>query len=313
MSEGRSGRIVAVGGGKGGVGKTLVSTNLALALAARGQRVLLVDADLGGANAHTVLGVAPPLVTLSDVIHRRSTLDDVAVATPFENLRFVSGALDDVGVANPNHAAKMRLLRQLSQATCDVVILDLGAGTSFNTLDFFLIAHLGVLVVLPEPTSIENAYRFLKAAFLRRMAVIEKAYGIKDLVDEARSQRGARNLGTPAELLRAIADRNPDVGRVVYEQMNRFVPRLVLNQARRGGQEGVDDATVAYDMASACRRFLGIKLEVLGVLPDDDAVRKAVRMRQPLRQLVPNAPISRALETLAERVLLSPVEAEVAA
>jgi flagellar biosynthesis protein FlhG len=252
-------------------------------------------------------------VTLSDVIHRRSTLDDVAVATPFENLRFVSGALDDVGVANPNHAAKMRLLRQLSQATCDVVILDLGAGTSFNTLDFFLIAHLGMLVVLPEPTSIENAYRFLKAAFLRRMAVIEKAYGIKDLVDEARSQRGARNLGTPAELLRAIADRNPDVGRVVYEQMNRFVPRLVLNQARRGGQEGVDDATVAYDMASACRRFLGIKLEVLGVLPDDDAVRKAVRMRQPLRQLVPNAPISRALETLAERVLLSPVEAEVAA
>lgn len=289
----------------------MVSTNLALALAARGQRVLLVDADLGGANAHSVLGVAPPLVTLSDVIARRSTLDDVAVATPYENLRFVSGALDDVGVANPNHAAKMRLLRQLSHVSCDVVILDLGAGTSFNTLDFFLIAHLGILVVLPEPTSIENAYRFLKAAFLRRMAVIEKAYGIKDLVDEARSQRGTNALGTPAELLRAIADRNPDVGRVVYEQMNRFVPRLVLNQARRSGQEGVDDATVAYDMASACRRFLGIKLEVLGVLPDDDAVRKAVRMRQPLRLLAPNAPISRALDTLADSVLLSPVEAEV--
>jgi MinD-like ATPase involved in chromosome partitioning or flagellar assembly len=84
-----------------------------------------------------------------------------------------------------------------------------------------------------------------------------------------------------------------------------------LNQARRSGQEGVDDATVAYDMASACRRFLGIKLEVLGVLPDDDVVRKAVRMRQPLRVMAPNAPISRALDTLAERVLLSPVEAEV--
>jgi flagellar biosynthesis protein FlhG len=312
MSEVRSGRIVAVGGGKGGVGKTLVSTNLALALAARGQKVLLVDADLGGANAHTVLGVAPPLVTLSDVVSRRATLDDVTVSTPFENLRFVSGALDDIGAANPNHAAKMRLLRQLSQASCDVVILDLGAGTSYNILDFFLIAHLGILVVLPEPASIENAYRFLKAAFFRRLAVIEKAYGIKDLVDEARSQRGPRQLHAPADLLRAIAVRNPDVGRVVHEQMRRFVPRLVLNQARTSADDGSDDATVALDMASACNRFLGLRLDVLGVLPEDETVRRAVRLRQPLRVAAPNSPIARALDTLAERVLLSPIEAEAA-
>jgi len=304
---------VAVGGGKGGVGKTLVSTNLALALAARGQRVLLVDADLGGANAHTVLGLAPPLVTLSDVVTRRATLEDVTVTTPYPNLRFVSGALDDVGVANPHHAAKMRLLRQLSQAQSDVVVLDLGAGTSFNTLDFFLIAHVGALVVLPEPTSVENAYRFLKAAFLRRMAVIEKAYGIKDLVDEARAQKGPRNLHTPADLMRVIAERNPDVGRVVYEQMSRFVPRLILNQARKGNSDGVDDATVAYDMASACKRFLGLRLDVLGILPDDDAVRRAVRLRQPLSKVSPNAAITRALDTLAEKVLLSPVKHEVAA
>ncbi|HEY1101659.1 MAG TPA: P-loop NTPase, partial [Myxococcota bacterium] len=172
MSEARSGRIVAVGGGKGGVGKTLVATNLALALARQQRRVLLVDADLGGANAHTVLGIAPPLVTLSDVISRKAAIDDVAVGTPYPNLRFISGALDDIGAANPQHAQKMRLLRQLSHADTDVVVLDLGAGTSFNTLDFFLIAHLGVLVVLPEPTSIENAYRFLKAAFFRRLAVV---------------------------------------------------------------------------------------------------------------------------------------------
>lgn len=310
MSEVRSGRIVAVGGGKEGVGKTLVSTNLALALAARGQRVLLVDADLGGAHVHTVLGVPPPLVTLSDVVANHATLNDVTVATPYENLRLVSGALDDVGVANPQHTAKMRLLRQLGQQNCDVVVLDLGAGTAYNTLDFFLIAHLGMLVVLPEPKSVENAYRFLKAAFLRRMAVIEKAYGIKELVDEARQQRGPRNLHTPAELLKAIAERNPDVGRVVYEQMSRFVPRLVLNQARRGTSEGLDDATVAFDMASACKRFLGLRLDVIGVLPDDDAVRKAVRLRQPMRMVAPLSPISRAIDGLAERVMLAPTEAE---
>lgn len=308
MSEARSGRIVAVGGGKGGVGKTLVATNLALALARQQRRVLLVDADLGGANAHTVLGIAPPLVTLSDVISRKAAIDDVAVGTPYPNLRFISGALDDIGAANPQHAQKMRLLRQLSHADTDVVVLDLGAGTSFNTLDFFLIAHLGVLVVLPEPTSIENAYRFLKAAFFRRLAVVEKAVGIKDVVDEVRAARGARGIHTPAELLKAVAERRPDVGDVLYAQMGRFVPRLVLNQARSD-----DDAQIARDMASACRRFLGIQLEVFGVLPDDEAVRRAVRQRQPLVVGEPEAPIARAITALAERVLTTPVEQEVAA
>ncbi len=312
MSEARvGGRIVAVGGGKGGVGKTLVSTNLALAMAEKGQRVLLVDADLGGANAHTVLGIAPPLVTLSDVVERKLSLADVAVATPFPNLRFISGALDDIAAANPNHTAKMRLLRQLSQVEADVVILDLGAGTSFNTLDFFLIAHTGILVVLPEPTSVENAYRFLKAAFFRRLAVVEKAFGIKDLVDEARAQRNKLNIHTPADLLRAIEKRNPDVGRQVNEQMARFVPKLVLNQARKTETE--DDAHVAYDMASACRRFLGLQLEVLAVLPEDDAVRRAVRVRQPLRSVAPDSAIKHALDELAEKVLARPNESEAAA
>ncbi|MDP2346061.1 MAG: P-loop NTPase [Deltaproteobacteria bacterium] len=312
MSEARSGgRIVAIGGGKGGVGKTLVSTNLALALAERGQRVLLVDADLGGANAHTVLGIAPPLVTLSDVVERKLSLADVAVATPFPNLRFVSGALDDIAAANPNHAAKLRLLRQLSLVEADVVILDLGAGTSFNTLDFFLIAHTGILVVLPEPTSVENAYRFLKAAFFRRLAVVEKAFGIKDLVDEARAQRNKLNIHTPADLLRAIEKRNPDVGRQVQDQMARFIPKLVLNQART--DLNGDDAHIAHDMASACRRFLGIHLEVLAILPEDEAVRRAVRVRQPLRNVAPDAPIKKALDKLAESILLGPLESEAAA
>lgn len=302
MSEGRiGGRIVAVGGGKGGVGKTLVSTSLALALAESGQRVLLVDADLGGANVHTALGIAPPLVTLSDVVERKLSLAEVAVATPYENLRFISGALDDIAAANPNHAAKMRLLRHLSAVDTDVVVLDLGAGTSFNTLDFFLIAHTGILVVLPEPTSVENAYRFLKAAFFRRLAVLEKSYDIKDLVDEARAQRNKLNIHTPADLLKAIERRNPEVGRHLQAHMARFVPKLVLNQART--DINGDDAHIAWDMASACRRFLGIRLEVLAIIPDDEAVRRAVRVRQPLRTVAPDSAAKNAIDKLAEMIL----------
>jgi flagellar biosynthesis protein FlhG len=293
--------IIAVGGGKGGVGKTLVSVNLSLALADRGHRVLLVDADLGGANAHTVLGVPAPTATLSDFIERKKSLDDLAVSTPYANLRFVSGALDDVDAANPQHSSKMRLLRKLSSFDTDVLLLDLGAGTSFNTLDFFLIASHGLLVVLPEPTSVENAYRFLKAAFFRRLAVVEKAFGIKELVDEARAQRNKLNIHTPADLLRAVSDQDPDVGRQVTEQMARFHPRLILNQAHN--DESGDDAQIAQDMASACRRFLGINLDVAGVIPDDDAVRRAVRLRQPLKVAAPDSRVKAAVDAIADRLL----------
>lgn len=302
MADGKKApTIIAVGGGKGGVGKTLVSVNLSLALADRGHRVLLVDADLGGANAHTVLGVPAPVATLSDFIERKKSLDDLAVSTPYANLRFVSGALDDVDAANPQHSSKMRLLRKLSSFDTDVLLLDLGAGTSFNTLDFFLIASHGLLVVLPEPTSVENAYRFLKAAFFRRLAVVEKAFGIKDLVDAARAQRNKLNIHTPADLLRAVSAQDPDVGRQVTEQMARFHPRLILNQAHN--DENGDDAQIAQDMASACRRFLGINLDVAGVIPDDDAVRRAVRLRQPLRVAAPDSLVKAAVDAIADRLL----------
>lgn len=297
----RAPQIVAVGGGKGGVGKTLLAANLALALADRGHRVLLVDADLGSANAHTVLGLPAPSTTLSDFLERKADLGDLAVSTPYANLRFVSGALDDVGAANPQHQSKMRLLRKLSTFDADHLVLDLGAGTAFNTLDFFLIASCGILVVLPEPTSVENAYRFLKAAFFRRLAVVEKAFGIKDLVDEARAQKNRLNIRTPADLLRAVAERDPEVGAQVQEQMDRFHPRLVINQARV--EAGVDDAQIAHDMASACRRFLGIRAEAFGTLPEDPAVRRAVRVRQPLRVAAPDSRIKRAIDEIAERVL----------
>ena len=300
-TAGATPQIVAVGGGKGGVGKTLLATNLALALADRGQRVLLVDADLGSANAHTVLGIPAPSATLSDFLERKANLGDLAVSTPYANLRFVSGALDDVGAANPQHQSKMRLLRKLSSFDADHLVLDLGAGTGFNTLDFFLIASCGILVVLPEPTSVENAYRFLKAAFFRRLAVVEKAFGIKDLVDEARAQKNRLNIRTPADLLRAVAERDPEVGAQVQQQMARFNPRLVINQARIEG--GVDDLQIAHDMASACRRFLGINLEVFGSLPEDDAVRRAVRMRQPLRVSAPDSRVKHAIDQISERVL----------
>lgn len=294
----RAGQIIAVGGGKGGAGKTVLSTNLSVALAERGHRVLLVDADLGGANVHTVLGVPPPLATLSDFITKGKGLDDVAVQTPFANLKLLSGALDDIDAANPQYHDKMRLLRHLNNFDTDFMVLDLGAGSAFNIVDFFLIADLRILVTRPEPTSVENAYRFLKAGFLRRLKNVGRAYGISEIVNAASKAGNKEGMHTPADVIRTIYEHDADVGREVEEQMLSFAPLLVVNDVA----EHTDDELLAEDMASGCRRFFGIPLEVLGTVPGDPEVRRSVRSRVPLLRSAPTSPASRAIRTIAGRI-----------
>src|SRR5439155_22079763 len=118
---------------------------------------------------------------------RVEKLDDVAVATGIERLRLISGARDVLDAANPRHAEKQKLLRHIRSLDADYVVVDLGAGTGFNVLDFFLLADVGVVVLLPEPTSIENAYRFIKAAFFRRLQLMDSNLGAGDLVEAALS------------------------------------------------------------------------------------------------------------------------------
>ena len=134
------GRIIAVGGGKGGVGKSLVTSSLGISLAQHGQRVVVIDADLGGANLHTCLGLSTPVRTLSDFIARRvESIEDVVLETGVKNLRLISGAHDHLTASNLKYFQKTRLLSRIATVDADYILLDIGAGISFNIVDFFLI------------------------------------------------------------------------------------------------------------------------------------------------------------------------------
>ena len=149
-------KLWAVGGGKGGVGKSFLTTNIGVLLAKEGKRVVLMDLDLGGANLHTCLGVTDLDRGVSDFLMRRyEELEEALVPTQVPNLFLLSGAQDSLNIANPKYAQKIRLLRELKKIEADYILMDLGAGTSFNTLDFFIAADTQLLVAIPEPTSIE--------------------------------------------------------------------------------------------------------------------------------------------------------------
>jgi flagellar biosynthesis protein FlhG len=270
-------QIWSLGGGKGGIGKSLLTASLGWQLSRMGKRVVLVDADLGGANLHTCLGLStPPEHTLGDFIRRRvERIEDVAVETGYTGLRLISGASDFLGAANIKYQQKVRVLNRIRTLDVDIVILDLGAGTSFNIIDFFLISDLGILTVVPEPTSIENAYRFIKSALYRRLRNAAQTETVREIVESALDQKNAHGIKSPLDLIQAVGRQDPKAVEPLEREMAAFHPRFVVNQVRDDS-----DIPVGHQLVTACARHLGIRSTYVGYVHYDDTVWRSVRQRR---------------------------------
>jgi flagellar biosynthesis protein FlhG len=286
-------QIWSVGGGKGGIGKSLLTASIGWQLARMGRRVVLVDADLGGANLHTCLGLPTPQRTLADFIQRRvATIDDVVSDAGAPGLRLISGASDLLSAANIKHLQKVRVMNKVRTLDVDVVLIDLGAGTSYNILDFFLLSDVSVLAVVPEPTSIENGYRFIKSALYRRLRAAASHEGVRQLVDAALDPKSNLGLKTPLELLARVEAQDREAAEALRREMRSFQPRFVVNDAR----EAADEA-IGHQLVAACARHLGLRASYAGFVHHDEAVWRAVRRR---RLFMTDAPTSRAAEEIRQ-------------
>lgn len=293
--------IVAVGGGKGGIGKSLITSSLAICLARRGRRVVLIDADLGGANLHTALGLAPAKISLGDFIKRRvSSIEEVIVDTGVPNLGLISGAHDYLTASNLKYFQKTRLLNRIRDINADFIFLDIGAGISFNIVDFFLLAEAGLLVVVPEPSSVENAYRFLKMSFYRHLWSAAKGNGVRAVIEKAMDEKNRDGIRTPFDLLEAVERMDAATGQFLKARARAFRPRLIVNQARYP-----EDDRLGPSMASVCRKHLGIDVDCLASIQYEDVVWQAQRRKKPFMLVFPDSKAGRSLEQAAIHLLSS--------
>ena len=155
--------IIPIAGGKGGVGKSLIAANLAIVLARLGHKTIGIDLDLGAANLHSCLGLSggtPPGLARFLRSTDQAPLESYLARTPHRNLHLLAGDEGNPFLAQLNVAQQRRLVQQIRALPAEYVILDLGAGSSFSTLDFFRIAHKGLLVTTPEITSLQNLMNF---------------------------------------------------------------------------------------------------------------------------------------------------------
>jgi len=218
-------RIFTVTSGKGGVGKSNIVANLGLALARRGHRVLLIDADLGLANLDILLGLAPRY-SIQDVLARRRTLAETLVRGP-EGIEILPASSGVPELADLSPSEKVFLLSELDHYSqnLDVVLIDTGAGISPNVLFFNMAALERIVVVNREPTSITDAYALMKVLVTRHGARRFKLL-VNGLSPEAEARKVFCTLLQVAE--RYLGEASLEyLGRIPHDEA---IPRAVLQQ-----------------------------------------------------------------------------------
>jgi flagellar biosynthesis protein FlhG len=271
-------KVWTVAGGKGGTGKTAMTANMGIAMATMGYQVILVDADLGGANLHTILNIKHPKLTLTDFLNRRvENLNDILLPTPSENLRLISGGSDMVGIANIPFQSKKRLQSHLELLEADFIIIDLGAGSNFNTLDFFILSNEGFIICNPEPTSKINAYSFLKSVVYRLIGrEFKKGTRINDLIVREGMNNKNGSLAIP-ELIKRINAVDPESSMKIRKLLSNFHPKIILNRLRRFNQE-----REGLQFTALTEKYLGISVEYLGMVRDDSHVVDSSELMMPV-------------------------------
>ena len=294
--------VIAVGGGKGGIGKTVVSACLAMALAEAGRQVVLVDGDLGGSNLNTVMGMQMPSKTIYDFFSRKiPNLSDLVIETPFSRLKMIAGAPGTLGMANIKHWEKLKIMRHITQLNAHYVVVDLGAGMSFNEIDFFNLANVGIVVANPEPPSLQECYNFIKVALLRRLRTLFSSNESVQEVLSGMDNNAYINETRPIfELIAEISRRDAEAGREVKIVVDDYRPYLLLNQLYDDSEK-----VEAYALRLAARDLLHVDVELMGTLPHSARIREAIQEMQPAGLYGINLPVRRKLLEVVKKYFLA--------
>jgi flagellar biosynthesis protein FlhG len=293
--------IWPIGGGKGGSGKSFLTSSLGRLLAESGKRTLLVDLDLGAANLHTLIDVPYPTKSLSDFIRKKSPLlQDTVLQTPTPNLFLISGAHDSLDIANLAYEQKIKILKAIAKLDYDWILLDLGAGTSFNTLDFFLISQYGIFITTPEPTSIENVYRLVRAIYFRRIRHSFDAFYFQQLEKEVARQFGEDAIYKPNCMMQVVRRLHPEIFLKLDKDISSYKFKLILNQLRKQ-----DNVAIGAQICQIIEKHLGIHIEFAGNVSYDDHVHDAICQRVSFLDRYPHARAVADLQRISKQMVNS--------
>lgn len=294
-------QIIPIASGKGGVGKSLLSANLAIALGQAGKKVLIADLDLGASNLHLVLGQQSNAHGIGTFLSGNSLFEDIIVTTAYPNVRFIPGDSEIPGFAGLKAADKNNLIKNMLKVDADYLIIDLGAGTHLGILDFFLLSPQGIVVTAPSVTATLNAYLFLKNIVFRMLynTFKRKTPGFKHL-EKLKSDSSAMQRMYIPHIIIELAKVDPANTELFLRDLQMFKPRLIMNML-----DDPKDADKALKIHRSCKQYLNINLEHLGVVYRDSVQETALSSRLPVIVYKPRSMVSQAIYRISDKILQS--------
>ena len=305
--EGR-GKIIAVGGAKGGIGKSIIAANLGVLISSMEKKTVVADLDLGGANIHLYLGETYLKRKINDYLKKRvSTLREITIKNKY-GPRFIGGDSSQLGVANINFAQKLKLLRDIKNMDVDYVIMDLGGDTSYNIIDFFLSADYGLVVTTCEPAAYLDAYRFIKVSLYRKLNRLvgpesifrkQKDIDLTELIRQATISSNGLNVRNIKELKERIRKRQPSSMPLIDEVLSTFNPYLIVNKTTNNS----DVNKIVNHIKKVSKNMLSIDVKYIGNISYQPDVEDSTRVLIPAVVKHPKGKLVRELGLIIEKLI----------
>lgn len=290
--------ILPIASGKGGVGKTFVAVNLGIQMARRKKKTVIVDLDIGGSNLHTYLGLRSGEWGVGTFLtEKHDNLNDFLTSSGHENLAIVQGDQLIPDLANLTKGQMEKLIRGVKGIEADVVILDLGAGSHANVVDFFMLSGRGVMVAAPNHGSVLNSFSFLKTCVYRLFRHRSEDPRVRRIISSVRLMNQEGSFKTFWDVLNNIAALDRELAFDFKKAVDDFRPSIIFNQV-----ENPADIDILAQLVDLIYQKLLLSVDILGYLPLEDATRWSVKDRTPLSVSAPASKASKNLEKMAAKL-----------
>lgn len=295
-SEKAPAKIWTIASGKGGVGKTFVTSSLAICLSKMGYSVTIVDLDLSGANIHTTFGLSPSSESIRHFFEGSKTLQQLTIPTAIPRVSYIQGFWDAWAPTDISVEQICHLVPEMRKLNSDFVLVDLGAGALASHLEMLKLTDEKILVSSPEPTSIEKTYRFIESfvCYSLQEHSIPEAYD--HMIKTLRENRNG--LGEKHFSFRTYLKQNSGIQPDYFESLMSKPLRLIVNSCRSQA-----NSELGYSMKSVCYKYYDFKVDFLGAIDYDNAVWQSIRNREPVLIAQPFTPLAGQFLTTCKQLI----------
>jgi len=295
-------KIIPIASGKGGVGKSIFAANLSIALAQMGHSTVVADLDLGGSNLYTCLGIPNKYPGIGDFFNTKNILfKDIILQTDIPNLKFLPGDGRTPFLANISYDQRLNLIKELKNISAEYIILDLGAGTSFNILNFFGLTHKGIIITTFETASVMNSVMFLRNFMFRVISsVVRHDKKILHLLIKLFQQPIQSEPLTVKLLTEKISGINPQLASKIEKSCSNYHPRIIFNMG-----DHPNELIIMKKLDKTFKYGLSLEADFFGFIFFDETVHTAAKNREVLITQYPESLASRCIRDIAQRLIQS--------